>query len=85
MRICSLFSGSSGNAIFVCTENTKLLVEAGLSGKKIAEALSSIGESLSEISAVLVSRTSITSGVGVLARRYNLPIYGTGTGKRWSR
>ncbi|NMA32965.1 MAG: MBL fold metallo-hydrolase [Clostridiaceae bacterium] len=82
MRICSLFSGSSGNAIFVCTENTKLLVEAGLSGKKIAEALSSIGESLSEISAVLVSHEHIdhVRGAGVLARRYNLPIYAsTGT------
>lgn len=82
MRICSLFSGSSGNAIFVCTENTKLLVEAGLSGRKIAEALSSIGESLSEISAVLVSHEHIdhVRGAGVLARRYNLPIFAsTGT------
>jgi phosphoribosyl 1,2-cyclic phosphodiesterase len=77
MKICSLFSGSSGNAIFVGTENTKLLVEAGLSGRRIAEALCSIGESPSEISAILVSHEHIdhTRGAGVLSRRYGLPIY----------
>ncbi len=79
MKICSLFSGSSGNAIFVAAEKTKLLVEAGLSGKKIAEALCSIGESLSEISAILVSHEHIDhiKGAGVLSRKYNLPIYAT--------
>ena len=77
MRLCSLYSGSSGNAIFVGTGKTKLLVEAGLSGKKIAEALCSIGESPSEISAVLVSHehTDHIRGAGILSRRYDLPIY----------
>lgn len=79
MKICSLFSGSSGNAIFVAEGKTKLLVEAGLSGKKIAGALCSIGESLSEISAILVSHEHLdhVRGAGVLSRRYDLPIYAT--------
>mgnify|MGYP000017345390 FL=1 len=77
MKICSLFSGSSGNAVFIAAERTKLLVEAGLSGKKIAGALCSIGESLSEISAILVSHEHIDHirGAGVLSRKYDLPIY----------
>jgi len=44
IRFCSLYSGSSGNAIFLSTGKTKILIDAGLSGKKITEALVSIGE-----------------------------------------
>ena len=38
-NICSLYSGSSGNCLFVETENTKILVDAGVSLKKIEQAL----------------------------------------------
>lgn len=39
LNFCSLYSGSSGNSLFVETENTKLLIDAGVSLKKIEEAL----------------------------------------------
>ena len=42
LNFCSLYSGSSGNSLFVETENTKVLVDVGLSCKKIEEALSTI-------------------------------------------
>ena len=38
-NFCSLYSGSSGNCLFVETENTKLLVDCGVSMKKIIEGL----------------------------------------------
>ena len=41
-EVCSLYSGSSGNSLFVQTSNTKILVDAGESAKKITEALSVI-------------------------------------------
>ena len=44
LNFCSLYSGSSGNSLFVETENTKILIDAGLPGKKIDEALKQIGE-----------------------------------------
>lgn len=77
MRICSLYSGSSGNSIFVASDNTRLLVEAGLSAKKITEALCSIGENPSDIDAVLVSHehSDHIKGAGIMSRRFNLPIY----------
>jgi len=77
MRICSLYSGSSGNSIFVASDNTRLLVEAGLSAKKIIEALCSIGEKPSDINAILVSHehSDHIKGVGIMSRKFNLPIY----------
>ena len=41
-NFCSLYSGSSGNSLFVESENTKLLVDAGVSSKKIEEALANL-------------------------------------------
>lgn len=54
-EFCSLYSGSSGNSLFVQTSNTKILVDAGESAKKIAEALSLIGMNADELDAILVT------------------------------
>lgn len=77
MFFCSLYSGSSGNSILVSTNNTKVLIDAGLPGKSIENALSSIGETPTEIDAILVTHehTDHTKGVGVLSRKYDIPIY----------
>jgi len=44
MIFCSLYSGSSGNSIFTGSERTKVLIDAGLTGKSIISALENIGE-----------------------------------------
>jgi len=77
IKFCSLYSGSSGNSIFVASGNTRLLSDAGLSAKKIMEALCSIGEKPSELSAILVSHehSDHIKGAGILSRKFNLPIY----------
>ena len=43
LNFCSLYSGSSGNSLFVETKNTKILIDAGVSSKKIENALQDIG------------------------------------------
>ena len=55
MKFCSLFSGSSGNCIFVSSNETKVLIDAGLSGKTVESALCSIGESGKEIDGILIT------------------------------
>ncbi|QNU66786.1 MBL fold metallo-hydrolase [Ruminiclostridium herbifermentans] len=77
VKFCSLFSGSSGNALFIGTETTKILIDAGLSGKRILEALCSIGENPSELSAILISHEHIdhVRGAGILSRKQDIPIY----------
>lgn len=77
MIFCPLYSGSSGNSVFVSSGNTKILVDAGLAGKRIENGLKAIGENPSEIDAILVTHEHIDhiKGVGVLSRRYDIPIY----------
>lgn len=77
INFCSLYSGSSGNALFLGVDGTKILIDAGLSGKRIIEALCSIGENPSELSAILVSHEHIDHirGVGIISRKFNIPVY----------
>ena len=59
MKFCSLYSGSTGNSLFVQGNETKILVDAGVSAKKVTEALESIGEDIKEINAVIVTHEHI--------------------------
>ncbi|MPQ43406.1 MBL fold metallo-hydrolase [Clostridium tarantellae] len=77
MIFCSLFSGSSGNSIFVSSDNTKVLVDAGLSGKKIIEALQTIDENPKEIDAIFITHehSDHIKGAGIISRKLDIPIY----------
>lgn len=77
MIFCSLFSGSSGNSIFVSSDNTKILIDAGMPGKNIENALQSINQNPAELDGIFVTHehSDHIKGVGVLSRRYNIPVY----------
>ena len=77
MKFCSLYSGSSGNSIFIASDNAKVLIDAGLAGKKIDDALKHIGEESSSIDGIFITHEHIDhiKGVGVLSRKYDIPIY----------
>lgn len=76
IKFCSLSSGSSGNCQYIGTDRTKILVDSGLSGKKIEALLLSIDVKPEEIDYILVTHEHVdhVKGVGVLSRRYNIPI-----------
>ena len=77
MKVSVLASGSSGNSIYINGKGTKILIDAGLSGKEVDRRLKEIGVSGDELDAILVTHEHIDhiKGVGILSRRYNLPIY----------
>ena len=79
MYFCPLFSGSSGNALFCQYGDTRLLIDAGKPGRPIEEALRSIGVAPETLSGILVTHehSDHIAGVGVLARRFSLPVYAT--------
>lgn len=79
MRFCSLYSGSSGNSIYVGTDHTHILVDVGVSAKKIAEGLHSIDLKPEDIDAVLITHehTDHIQGLGVFLRKYSIPVYAT--------
>lgn len=59
LRICSLASGSKGNCTYVASDNTKLLVDAGLPYSTIKNRLEEVGEDISEISAIVITHEHI--------------------------
>jgi phosphoribosyl 1,2-cyclic phosphodiesterase len=77
IKFCALSSGSSGNCLFLSTGKTTVLVDAGLSGKRVEQLLGQINESPRSVTAILVTHDHIdhTSGVGILSRRFDLPIF----------
>lgn len=79
MTFCPLFSGSSGNALFVQAGRTRVLIDAGKPGKTITEALDSIGVEPQTLDAILITHehSDHIAGAGVMARRYRLPVYAT--------
>ena len=80
MRINTLASGSSGNSIFIEGGGSRILIDAGCSGKNIAQSLiKGCAVSPEELDGIVVTHAhrDHICGVGVLSRRFDLPIYAT--------
>ena len=77
MLFASLKSGSSGNAFYVEAGEVSLLFDAGLSAKQLREQLEAIGRSPSNIDVLIVSHehSDHSCGIGVIARKYGIPVY----------
>ncbi len=84
VRFSVLASGSTGNAIYVATDRISVLIDVGITGKQAEAALREISVDPTELSAILVTHEHVDhiKGIGVMARRYNLPIYANQ--KTWS-
>ena len=76
LRICSLASGSSGNCYVVRTEDTVLLVDAGISGKQIRERLALLGCCIDDVDAVLVTHehSDHIKGLQSITNKHKIPI-----------
>ena len=79
ISICPLSSGSSGNSVLVRSENCAVLVDCGITGKAAENELANAGISPENIDAIIVTHEHIDhiSGVGVMCRRYKIPVYAT--------
>lgn len=79
MDFFSIRSGSSGNCICVGDSESHVLIDAGISGKKIEEGLNTYDYTSSDVDAILVTHEHIDhiAGLGVMARRHHVPIYAT--------
>ncbi|HTS46925.1 MAG TPA: MBL fold metallo-hydrolase [Bryobacteraceae bacterium] len=72
-----LASSSSGNSTFICTEHTRVLVDAGLSKRDVVARLAAIGEAAESLDAILISHehSDHVSGLVALARQLDIPVY----------
>ena len=76
-NFCSLYSGSSGNCLFVESENTKLLIDAGVSLKKIEQALEKLNIPPSSLDGILVTHehTDHIQSLGRLSKKFDIPVF----------
>ena len=79
MRLSSIASGSSGNCIYVGDDHTHLLVDTGISKKRIEEGLKELDIKGEELDGILITHEHIDhiQGLGVFSRRYEIPVYAT--------
>ena len=79
MHLASIASGSSGNCIYIGSEKTHLIIDAGISGKKIEQGLNLIGLKTSELDGILITHehSDHIKGIGVVARKCGIPIFAT--------
>lgn len=77
LEFCSLYSGSSGNCLFVNSNNTKILVDCGTSCKKIVDGLQSINYSIEDIDAILVTHehSDHVQSLGAVSKKFDIPVF----------
>ena len=79
MRFCNIASGSSGNCTYIGDEETHLIVDAGISCKRIEEGLNGLDLSLKDVNGILITHehSDHIAGLAVISKKYGLPIYAT--------
>lgn len=78
-RFCSLFSSSSGNCTFIGSSKTGVLIDAGVSAKKLKEALLSREIDPSSIAGIFITHehSDHIKGMRILASTFRIPVYGS--------
>ena len=77
LNFCSLYSGSTGNCLFVKSNNTNLLIDAGVSLKKIEQSLEYLEINPYKISGILITHehSDHIKSIGNISKKYNIPIF----------
>lgn len=77
VKICSLYSGSKGNSVFIEAGGAKILIDAGKSARTLCSSLTCIGECIDDIDAIFITHEhrDHTSALQTLSHRHNIPIH----------
>lgn len=77
--LCPIASGSSGNCTYLHADNERLLIDVGVSGKRVTEGLNELNIDPQTIKGILITHehSDHIKGVGIISRKYDLPIYAT--------
>ena len=77
MRMVSLASGSSGNCIYIGSENHHILIDTGIPKKRIEEGLAALELKPEDLDGILITHehSDHVSGLGVMSRKYGIPVY----------
>ena len=76
-KVCPLFSGSSGNSLYIGASGKGILIDAGRSAKQLETAMQANGLSMESVHSIFITHehTDHIQGLRVLASRYHIPVY----------
>ena len=79
MKLMTIASGSSGNSIFIGSDTTSILLDVGIAAKRVKEVAEKVGIKDTSFDAIFITHEHIDhiKGLGVISRKYNIPIYAT--------
>ena len=79
MRLVPLYSGSKGNSTYIEHQDTRILIDAGVSTKKITEALRNIDIDIATIDAILVTHehSDHIKSIAMISNKFDIPIFST--------
>ena len=79
MKVISLQSGSNGNCFYVETENVRLLIDAGISGRQAELRLAEHGRDIRDVDALLITHdhSDHAKSMGIFQRKFGMPVYVT--------
>lgn len=77
LKFCSLYSGSTGNSLYVESDNVRILVDCGVSAKRVEEGLSKIGVDICDIDAILVTHehSDHVQSLGTISKKFDIPVF----------
>lgn len=80
MKVCSIASGSSGNCIYVGDGKNHILIDAGISRKRIVEGLAQIGIEPGQLDAIFVTHehSDHIQGINMMVKMFGTPVFATG-------
>jgi phosphoribosyl 1,2-cyclic phosphodiesterase len=77
MKVTVLGSGSTGNSVLICTEKTRVLVDAGMSAKQLLERVAAVGEDSAKLDGILITHehSDHAGGLRVLLKSVSCPVF----------
>ena len=77
LHFFSLYSGSTGNSLLLQSQNSCILIDSGVSAKKIVDGLEQVGVSISDINAILVTHehSDHVQSLGTISKKFDIPVY----------
>lgn len=77
VRICSLYSGSKGNSLYISVNGVEILIDAGKNARTLCRALLDIGTDIKNISAIFITHehSDHISALEIISKKYEIPIH----------